>query len=191
MTKTYKCTGCKDRFDNPPNLKGIGVNYHSYLCFVEHRNRLMIKATKKKKAQDKKSHTAAKRKLKDNDKSFQTNKAQTAFNKFVRTRDEGNDCISCGKPPKKKNAGHYKSRGAYPELRFDVFNCHLQCEHCNTHLSGNLSNYRVNLISKIGLDKVEWLEGPHEPKRYTIEDLKEIQVTFKRMTQELDHAEDK
>lgn len=186
MVRKYKCTHCKNRFDNPPDFKGNGVNFDSYMCLIEYTKAKQIKATKKKEKLDKKENATAKRKLNDNDKSLQTRKAQTDFNKFIRTRDEGNNCISCGKPPKKKNAGHYKSRGAYPELRFDVFNCHLQCEHCNTHLSGNLSNYRVNLISKIGLDKVEWLEGPHEPKRYTIPQLKTIQKLFKQMTKALE-----
>jgi len=186
MVKKYKCTGCKKLFDNPPGFTAPAGNFHSYCCATEYSLRSAIKLRKKKEKLDKKENAIAKRKLNDNDKSLQTRKAQTDFNKFIRTRDEGDHCISCWKPPKKKNAGHYKSRGAYPELRFDVLNCHLQCEHCNTHLSGNLSNYRINLISKIGLDKVEWLEGPHEPKKYTLEDLKEIQVTFKRMTKELE-----
>jgi hypothetical protein len=41
------------------------------------------------------------------------------------------------------------------------------------------SKYRENLIAKIGLERVEWLEGPHEPKRYRIEDLKEIRDTYR------------
>jgi hypothetical protein len=27
---------------------------------------------------------------------------------------------------------------------------------------------------------VEWLEGPHEPKKYTIEDLKSIKETYRQ-----------
>ncbi len=105
--------------------------------------------------------------------------AQTEFNKFIRLRDAGNLCISCQKPPKKKNAGHYRSVGAAPELRFEEDNCHLQCEHCNNHKSGNAVDYRINLVNKIGLERVEWLEGPHEPKRYRIEDAKEIKKTYR------------
>ena len=144
----------------------------------------LVRGKEAKKA-SKESYRARKN-LRDNDKSFQIKKAQQVFNKWIRLRDEGNDCISCGKPPKKKNAGHYKSRGGFPELRFEPLNCHLQCEHCNTHLSGNLSNYRISLVNKIGLDKVEWIEGPHEAKKYTIDDLTEIQELYKLKIKELE-----
>ena len=150
----------------------------------------LAKARKDKEKSDKKAHSENKRKLKDNDKSFQNDKAQTIFNAFIRLRDAGNVCISCQKPPRKKNAGHYLSRGAHPELRFHPLNCHLQCEHCNSFKSGNQSLYRKNLIEKIGLDDVEWLEGPHEPKRYTIDNLKTIQKWYRRKLRRLENAKD-
>ena len=146
----------------------------------------LAKTRKQKVKADKKAHTKKKRELKENDKSFQNQKAQTIFNKFIRIRDDGEPCISCQKPPRKKNAGHYLSRGAHPELRFHPLNCHLQCEHCNSFKSGNQSLYRASLIKKIGSAKVEWLEGPHEPKRYTIANLKTIQKWFARKTKRLE-----
>ena len=111
--------------------------------------------------------------------------AQVEFNKWIRLRDEGNNCISCNNPPKKKNAGHYRSVGAAPALRFEPLNCHLQCEHCNTYLSSNAIEYRINLIKKIGVDKVEWIEGPHEPKKYTVDDLKAIRAKYKLLIKAL------
>jgi hypothetical protein len=105
--------------------------------------------------------------------------AQTEFNKFIRLRDAGHPCISCQKPPKKANAGHYKTTKAYPELRFNEDGCHIQCEHCNTYLSGNISAYRVNLIAKIGIERVEWLESKHETKHYSIDDIKAIKTLYR------------
>lgn len=46
-------------------------------------------------------------------------------------------------------------------------------------------NYRVSLLQRIGVEVVEWLEGPHEPKRYTIEDLKAIKAEYREKTREL------
>ena len=106
------------------------------------------------------------------------NELQVIFNKFIRLRDNGLNCMSCNKPPKKANAGHYRSVGGNPELRFNELNCHLQCEYCNTYLHGNLINYRINLINKIGLDKVEKLEGQHEPKKYTTDQIKGLKVMY-------------
>jgi len=104
---------------------------------------------------------------------------QQVFNKFIRLRDENLPCISCGRfHSGQYHAGHYKTVGANPELRFNEHNCHKQCAPCNNHLSGNIANYRPNLIDKIGMDGVGKLEGPNEPKRYTIEDLKELKKVY-------------
>lgn len=111
---------------------------------------------------------------------------QSKFNEFIRLRDHDKPCISCGRHHKGQyHAGHYISVGAAPELRFDEGNCHKQCSACNNYLSGNLINYRVNLIKKIGLERVEALEGPHETKKYTIEQIKEIKKQYSDKCKEL------
>jgi hypothetical protein len=118
-----------------------------------------------------------------------TQEAQMAFNKYIRVSSYGEPCFSCGRNTgAKMNAGHYLSVGGHPELRFEEDNCHLQCEHCNSFLSGNVARYRINLIEKIGLERVEWLEGPHEAKNYTIDDLKEIKAKYTEMARELSNG---
>jgi len=112
--------------------------------------------------------------------------AQTQFNRYIRLRDEKEPCISCGQSSGAKiNAGHYLSTGARPELRFEPLNCHKQCEKCNSWLSGNAVMYRKRLIDKIGIEKVEWLEGPHDPKKYTIDELKEIKRVYTEKAKEI------
>jgi hypothetical protein len=111
--------------------------------------------------------------------------AQIEFNKYIRLRDAQEVCISCQKPPKKRNAGHYRTTKAAPELRFNEDNVHVQCEPCNTYLSGNISNYRHGLINKIGIERVEAIEGPHEAKHYTIDDIKAIKEHYKQKTKQL------
>ena len=112
--------------------------------------------------------------------------AQAAFNAWVRERDYGEPCISCGRMHEGQwHAGHYRSVGACPELRFEPLNCNLQCVPCNHHKSGNIVEYRINLVKKIGEGKVAWLEGPHEPKRYTVEELQAIKREYSRMAREL------
>lgn len=184
--KKLKCCGCKGYFDKDTLINLNGSNFHSISCASEYGTKKSRKLKTKQIKLEKKSDNKRKREFINNDKPFQLKKTQTLFNKFIRLRDYGDDCISCGKPPKKKNAGHYRSRGSCPELRFNELNCHLQCEYCNTHLSANLSNYRINLIRKIGLVLVEQLEGPHEPKKYTLDDLKALQQHYKQRIQELE-----
>lgn len=121
--------------------------------------------------------------------------AQSAFNGFIRERDRGQPCISCGtfRPggdPRggQWDAGHYRSRGACPELRFTEENVARQCKKCNSFQSGNVQAFRLGLIERIGEDRVKWLEGPHEPLHLTIDDLKEIKRTYRRKTRELKKA---
>lgn len=119
--------------------------------------------------------------------------AQAAVNEYVRLRDAHLPCISCDSTPNDNDlmtgsrwdAGHYRSVGACPELRFEPLNIHRQCVKCNRNLSGNAVEYRISLVVRIGQDKVEWLEGPHEPQRYTIDDLKAIKAKYRAMTKEL------
>lgn len=70
-------------------------------------------------------------------------------------------------------------------MRFEPLNVWKQCAPCNTHLSGNLVNYRISLLQGMGAEKVEWLEGPHEPRKYTVEEIKTIKAEYRAKTREL------
>jgi hypothetical protein len=107
--------------------------------------------------------------------------AQTHFNTYIRLRDKGNVCISCEKPAKKENAGHFFNANNHWSVRFDERNVHLQCEHCNTFLSGSLINYRENLIKKIGIGEFNVIsEIAKETRKFTIDEVKEIAETYKK-----------
>ena len=126
------------------------------------------------------------KKLSDSDRSVMTRKAQTVFNAYIRKRDEKELCISCGRHHQGQyHAGHYRSVGSSPENRYNELNVHKQCSACNNHLSGNLIPYRVNLIDKIGLDAVELIENSSKAKKYTVDELKEIEQEYKRKLKEL------
>ena len=112
--------------------------------------------------------------------------AQTAFNAWVRARDADQPCISCGRHHQGKyDAGHYRSVGSNPALRFEPLNCHRQCVPCNQHKSGNAIEYRIGLVARIGAEKVAWLEGRHEAKHYSIDDLKAIKARYLALVRDL------
>ena len=114
---------------------------------------------------------------------------QIAFNAWVRARDAELPCISCGRHHQGKyDAGHYRTVGSNPALRFEPLNCHKQCSPCNTQLSGDIVNYRINLVQKIGAEAVAWIEGPHEAKKYTVEELKAMTADYRAKTRELKRA---
>lgn len=106
--------------------------------------------------------------------------AQTAFNAFIRARDAGKPCISCGTPLAADtvggafDCGHYRSIGSAPHMRFVEDNAHGQCKHCNRHLAGNHVEYRKRLIERIGERNVELIENDNTTRKYTKEGLEEI-----------------
>jgi hypothetical protein len=106
--------------------------------------------------------------------------AQTHFNTYIRQRDKDQLCISCQKPPLKKNAGHFFNANNHYSVRFDERNVHLQCEHCNTFLSGNLIPYRENLIKKIAVQEFEDLSKiANETRKFNIQEVKELINIYK------------
>lgn len=112
--------------------------------------------------------------------------AQAAFNEFIRLRDRDLPCVSCGRHHEGQyHAGHYKTVAASPELRFEPLQVWKQCAPCNNHKSGDIVNYRAELIRRIGEELVAWIEGPHEPKRYTIQDLQAIKAEYRAKVREL------
>jgi len=122
--------------------------------------------------------------------------AQAAVNEYVRLRDAHLPCISCDSMPNDNDlmtgsrwdAGHYRSVGACPELRFEPLNIHRQCVKCNRNLSGNAVEYRIRLVLRIGAETVAWLEGPHEPRKYTVEEIKAIKAKYRALIKELKRA---
>lgn len=122
--------------------------------------------------------------------------AQAAVNEYVRIRDAHLPCISCDSTPNDNDlmtgsrwdAGHYRSVGACPELRFEPLNIHRQCVKCNRNLSGNAVEYRIRLVQRIGADKVAWLEGLHPPCKYTVDEIKAIKAEYRAKTRELKRA---
>lgn len=165
--KQRKCKECKQAFVPKRNLQSVC----GPLCAIAHSNKLKSK-------KERKEYREAKEKIKS--RSDWMREAQIAFNSYIRARDKDLPCISSGVMQATWDAGHYRSVGSSPALRFNELNVHKQSVHDNQHLHGNLIEYRKRLIERIGIDKVEWLEGPHEPKKYTIQDLKEIKSLYKQ-----------
>ncbi|NBC97881.1 recombination protein NinG [Atlantibacter hermannii] len=122
--------------------------------------------------------------------SYFRNQAQQAFNEFIRYRDRHLPCISCGRyHDGQYHAGHFRTTGANPELRFNEDNCHRQCAPCNNHLSGNLTAYRPALIAKIGQARFDALMGPHELPKWKREDYIRIRNEYRAKLKELKQQE--
>lgn len=127
-----------------------------------------------------------KREHRAKDRSYQLRKAQEAFNAYIVERDRHLGCISCGSKTAKSSCGHFKTVGAHPALRFNEDNGNGQCWwNCNSNKSGNIVEYRIGLVKKIGVERVEELEKYHPPANWTLEEIKEIKTKYRRKLKEL------
>lgn len=105
-------------------------------------------------------------------------------------RDRDLPCISCGRHHDGQyHAGHFRTTGASPELRFDEDNCHKQCSACNNHLSGNLTAYRPALIAKIGQSRFDALMGPHALPKWNRDDYIRIRDEYRAKLRDLKKQE--
>lgn len=144
-----------------------------------------IKYTHQQKKQKEKQRTKKMRKEWNIPKTTPKELAQIAFNTYIRERDKDEPCISCGTTKAKWDAGHYRTVAAAPQLRFHPLNTHKQCSVCNQHKSGELIEYRKNLVKKIGEDKVKWLEENNKTRRYRNSDYIRIGKIYREKTKRL------
>ena len=167
-----KCKTCKEWFEPNTTWQVICGDVDCAITYA---------STEMKKKQEQ-----SKRAFNQTDKSKLREKAQAIFNKYIRERDKDKPCISCGHTDGRQfHAGHYKSAGQNPQLRFNELNVNKQCSICNNYKSGNLAEYRINLIKKIGLENVEALECDRSTKKYSVEDYQNIIVKYKDKLTEL------
>ncbi|WP_430229637.1 recombination protein NinG [Paraburkholderia tropica] len=113
--------------------------------------------------------------------------AQAAFNAYVRERDFGLPCISCGLPPKQVfggavDCGHYRSTGSAAHQRFNLKNCAAQCVKCNRYLGSNTVEMRKGMIARFGIKAIEALEQDQTPRKFDIEYLTRIKRIFRKKT---------
>ena len=170
-----RCKICKGKFEAKYFLQKACLNP---ACLAE-----WAKLDRESKVD--KKYAQKKRELKANDRTFRTKEAQKAFNAYIRKRDEKEPCISCQRYHSGQyHAGHFKTTAARPDLRFNEDNCHKQCAPCNNHLSGNIGEYIVHLIKKIGQTRLDDLNRV-EIVKYSCDELKEIELKYKRKLKEL------
>lgn len=140
-----------------------------------------IHAQVKKQRKLEKQAVQSVRKRNETSKSHQMHLAQRAFNAWIRFRDRFDPCISCDTfEANQWDCGHYLTVGAHPELRFDEDNAHKQCCVCNdgNKKSGNITQYRIRLVRKIGIERVERLEGPHVLPNWRLDDYIDIKKNY-------------
>lgn len=171
-----RCKNCKEKFEPKTFLQKY--------CFKDECIKVFVEKTKEKAWKEKKQ------KMQQDLETIQDyiKMAQIIFNKYIRLRDKGQPCISCG-----AKAGSYTiTSGHYfpstnKSVTFNEDNLHGQCWfNCNSSKSGNLAEYRLGLIKRIGVERLEKLElESRKTKKWTKEELKEIMLIYKQKISEL------
>lgn len=184
--RSKKCKVCGNAFETNDSFR----KWCSPECGVKLAQTTLVKFREREKAKQEKEERvkikAVRERLKT--RSERLKDLQDVFNRFVRLRDKDLPCISCGRYHQGQwHAGHYRSVGACPELRFNEDNCHRQCSVCNNHKSGNAIEYRINLVTKIGVERVEFLERKdHPPLKLTDDEIKALIKVYKAKCKELE-----
>jgi hypothetical protein len=176
--RTKKCKACREPF--------VALRPLQSACSPACAHALAAKVREKRERAE---NAARREKLKT--RRDYIREAQQAVNKYVRLRDFGLPCISCGATPEQKrggtmDAGHFRSVGSAPHARFYTLNIHAQCSRCNQHLGGNAVEYRRGIVARLGLAKVEAIEAMQGSPKWSIDylmRLKKIALKKARRTE--------
>lgn len=191
--------------------KGRFCSHSCMMSFVKvEQDRQRAKALKKAKADTKKKEKAQRdsdRGKKRQGLKWQHKQTQKSFNKmrvleelrWFRDRGLEPTCISCGKPLGGDQwcCGHFKTRGAQSNLRYDRKNTFLQHNRrCNMMLSGDIAGtkttrgYKQGLIERFGesdgLAIIEHCETNTSPAKWTWQQLEEMRSEFNKRIRELE-----
>lgn len=173
--KPKKCRVCKESFKPFQTTQVVcGV-----ICARSHARATIEKKTRKDAREKKQSLKTRSEWIKD---------CQVWVNRYIKVRDEKRGCISC---PTQSNdndlltgsrfdAGHYRSVGSSPSLRFYTLNIARQCVKCNRDLSGNTVSMRAGLVERYGKAKVEAMEAMQNPLKPDIEYCQRLIVLMKK-----------
>jgi len=191
----HRCTNCKCYFDAESDewKRSPAGNFHNKDCRFEYGMKKTDKVIKSAKDHKKKVNARQKKSHYDNDLRTREKAARATCHRYIKIRDRLRaerleipfTCICCdislvGKPAKGVHAGHFHESGNNPLIRYDEDNIHLQSGHCNQFRGGDSGDYRANLIKKIGLARVERLDGlKGGTMKRTCDDYREIEQYYK------------
>jgi hypothetical protein len=194
MLPGSRCKFCRVKFSPEEKDKGlrlhldcIGPYAESFAGRLQRKKAAKAKQLKAQESRELRGRKAALKRIPD-----LLKETQIACNAYIRERDRDLPCICCARPlgavvgvGGAYDAGHYRSVGSAPHLRFDERNIHAQRKDCNRYGAGRAVDYRIGLIQRIGLEAVESLESDNGTHKWTRDELTAIRDTYKQKLKEL------
>jgi len=151
---------------------------------VKRRNKLIAREKKKVDAATKEERRQHRTKAKElRTRSHWYGMLQTLVNQWVRHRDRNEPCCTCGttNPNIKYDAGHFHTKKARPDIRFELTNIHKQCsQKCNVYGSGMRNEYEKFIIKKYGQGQVDKLARVGKPLKEQFPNWQDIELEIKR-----------
>jgi len=116
---------------------------------------------------------------------------RTVCHTYIKLRDNGKPCISCGTPWNKDfQAGHYFKAETFSTIKYNELNISGQCQLCNLRKDGNFGDYSLRLPKRIGQEKFNEITQLAEidkkiNHKWDREKLKEIRKYYQTKIKEL------
>jgi len=169
--KRKVCKHCREYFPAEGMIKvpvGTFCKFDHVTLWLAEKNR---KEAEKKHKQQKRVKVESKKKDKARLRELRKRSAwyadlQILVNQYVKYRDTDKPCCTCGttNPNIKYDAGHFHTRKARPDIRFELTNIHKQCsQQCNVFGAGMRNEFEKFIAEKYGPDHVEMLERVRPP----------------------------
>ncbi len=161
----------------------------AYKFAVAKQEKEQAKLIKKLKSNGVKKEKAERAETKQRKKELMTrsqwyNRLQGLVNQYVRlVRDINEPCCTCGtsNPSIKYDAGHFFTRAARSDIRFELTNIHKQCSvRCNQHGSGMRNEHEKFIIEKYGQDHLDWLILEKPPLKEQFPNWQDIELEILR-----------
>lgn len=192
-----KCKECRKPFD-PYNSLQVAC---SPACALAVGRKVAAKKAEKAAKQAR----SERREFNRRDLTWQHKQCQRVFNRmrvleelqWFRQRGMEPECISCGKTRMDWCCGHFKTRGAQSNLRYDRTNTFLQCNKaCNESLSGNIEGtktsrgYKQGLVERFGEAEaqriIDYCESNTSPVKWGWQELEALRKEWSQRIRELE-----
>ncbi len=198
MNKKNRCTQCKRYFPSDEMIITNVGKFHNEECRKEYSrsDKAIGKAISYAKKQQQFKDREDKRKAKAQEKAEKTahqnrkkdvkpikwwqDTLQALVNQFVmQVRDKGMSCCTCASPDANE-CGHWHSRGARPDIRYNLKNLAPQCHSCNVYKSGNKAEYDKYIVERWGVDVFDDLNMQQQTLKDQLPHWSDYEVEIKR-----------
>jgi hypothetical protein len=179
--KLFVCKVCRCKFEK---VRAIQPTCETFACKFAYADRVAQKSREKiAKAERQKTREQI---MELKPLNYWAKRAERACNEYIRARDAGDPCISCGTYDAPEwHAGHCYTVAARADIRYNEDNIHLQCHQCNTYKGGMVGEYKKRIVSKIGEPRFKALEYVNPAYKKTREYYQSVEAEYKAKLKEL------